>query len=101
MRIIYNNIIPFKGFSAMMLCGVIFARKTSQPLSQRTINHESIHAAQAKDCGGYLFFYLKYLIQWAKYGYQNCPFEREAYDNEKNLSYLEARQRCAWKGYAG
>jgi hypothetical protein len=91
MRIVYNNIIPFRGFTAMMLFGVIFARKSAKPLSARTLNHEAIHAAQARECGGYVFFYLKYLMQCIRYGYRNCPFEREAYDNEDNMHYLELR----------
>ena len=50
MKIIYNSLIPFRGYKAMMLFGVIFARKKFKPLSAVTVNHESIHAAQAKDC---------------------------------------------------
>lgn len=53
MKIIYNSLIPFRGYKAMMLFGVIFARKKFKPLSAVTVNHESIHAAQAKDCHGY------------------------------------------------
>lgn len=45
MKIIYNNIIPFEGYSAMNICGVIFARKRFEPLDDVTINHESIHTA--------------------------------------------------------
>ncbi|MDR2384366.1 MAG: hypothetical protein LBD80_01700 [Tannerella sp.] len=99
MRVIYNNIIPFRGFSAMMLCGVIFARKSAKPLSKPTINHEEIHAAQARECGGYILFYLRYIAQWLRYGYRNCPFEREAYDNQYNLDYLTSRRAFAWKNY--
>jgi hypothetical protein len=99
MKIIYNNIIPVRGFAAMMFFGVIFARRSSKPLSLRTINHEAIHSVQARECGGYLFFYLRYLAQCIRYGYRNCPFEREAYDNEGNLEYLESRKAFAWKKY--
>jgi hypothetical protein len=97
MKIIYNNVIPFRGFSAMMLFGVIFARKSSKPLSLRTVNHEEIHAAQARECGGYLLFYFRYFCLWLKYGYRNCPFEREAYDNDRNPDYLKSRQAFAWR----
>ena len=80
-----------------MLFGVIFARKNHYPISEYTINHEAIHDAQAKDCGGYLWFHLLYLWQWARYGYRNCPFEQEAYRNATNLGYLETRKPKAWK----
>lgn len=99
MKIIYNNILPFKGYSAMMLFGVIFARKKYKPLSPLIINHEAIHDAQAKDCGGYTFYYLRYIGQWLRYGYRNCPFEREAYANERNPHYLKKRNKNAWKAY--
>lgn len=49
MKIIYNNIIPFPGFAAINLFGVIFARKECRPLSETTINHEAIHTEQMKD----------------------------------------------------
>jgi hypothetical protein len=99
MKIIYNNIIPFRGFAAMMFFGIIFARKSAKPLSLNTINHEKIHHAQARECGGYLWYYSLYLCQWTKYGYRNSPFEREAYENAANLSYLKQRQAFAWKKY--
>jgi hypothetical protein len=99
MGIIYNNIIPFGRFAAMMFFGVIFARKRVKPLSLRTINHEEIHNAQAKECGGYFFFYPIYIRLWIKYGYRNCPFESEAYDNDRNLDYLKSRKPFEWKRY--
>ena len=100
MKIIYNSFIPFKGFSAMMLFGVIFARREHRPLSATTINHEAIHRAQARDCGGYLRYYLRYALQCLRHGYRNCPFEREAYTNEYRLEYLDYRTKGAWKEYA-
>lgn len=99
MKIIYNNILPFPGFIAMMLFGVIFARKKYRPLGVVTINHEGIHDAQAKECNGYFRYYWKYLRCWVKYGYRNIPFEREAYDNEENPDYLNKREPFAWKQY--
>lgn len=92
--------IPFPGYSAMAFFGCIFARKSSRPLSQTTINHEGIHIAQAIDCHGWVFFYLMYLWFWiAKRGYRNIPFEKEAYANESDMEYLERRVRKAWKSY--
>jgi hypothetical protein len=82
-----------------MLFGVIFARKSAKPLSSRTINHESIHDTQAKECGGYVIFYLKYLAQCMRYGYRNSPFEREAYDNQQNIDYLKSRHAFEWRKY--
>ena len=43
MIIIRNNIIPFKGFTAMNLFGLLFVRK-DVTLSEELINHEAIHS---------------------------------------------------------
>ena len=40
MKIIYNNYIPFNGFKAINLFGIVFARRK---LSQKDIKHELIH----------------------------------------------------------
>ena len=31
--------------------------------------------------------------------YMAIPFEREAYDNDVNLEYLESRKRFSWVNY--
>lgn len=99
MKIIYNNIIPFKGYSAINLFGILFARKDEQ-LDAITINHEKIHTAQMKELL-YIFFYIWYIIEWlilfikykdSKTAYRNIRFEKEAYNNEKDLSYLYHRK---------
>ena len=99
MKIIYNNILPFKNFTAMAFFGVILARKEHMPLSSQTIRHENIHEAQAKECGGWVLFYVRYLWLWLKYGYKKHPMEREAYENEMYLNYLSNRIGFAWDNY--
>ena len=99
MKIIYNDILPLPGFIAMAFFGVILARKKYRPLSEMTINHEKIHAAQAKECGGWLRYYWQYLRYWVRYGYNKIPFEREAYSQQRNMLYLMNRRAKAWKIY--
>lgn len=102
MKIIYNKHIPFKGFIAINLFGVIFARQEYKPLSCFAINHEAIHAAQAKDLHGYFFFYLWYILEWIlraitfQKAYKTLRFEREAKANMYNLKYLRTRKKFAW-----
>ena len=105
MKIIYNNLIPFKGFVAINLFGVLFVRNEYRNnISDRTINHESIHTAQIKEMG-YIFFYIWYLVEWLirlfinSNAYRNISFEREAYINETNLDYLKTRKRFSWLKY--
>ena len=62
MKVIYNSLIPFKGFIAINLFGIVFARKEYKELSRRTLNHEAIHTAQMKEML-YVFFYLWYVIE--------------------------------------
>lgn len=101
MKIIYNKIIPFKGFSVVNLFGVLFTRV--QRLSRRIINHEGIHTVQMKELG-YIGFYIIYLLEWlyrlvtTKNAYRSISFEREAYANESNPNYLKTRKKYAqWR----
>jgi len=98
MKIIYNKIIPFPGYKAINLFGVVFARKQ---LSDVDINHEAIHTEQMKELF-YIVFYIWYLIEWLflifKYknfytAYRNIRFEKEAFDHEKDLNYLDYRPK--------
>ena len=97
MRVIFNDIIPFKGYKAMAIWPFIFVRNDIKSLSSVDINHEKIHLAQQLE----LFiipFYLIYLIEWIIKGYRNISFEKEAYSNEHNLDYLKSRKHFSmWK----
>ena len=103
MKVIYNNIIPFPGFKAINIFGVLFAR-TGSKIDSTTINHESIHTAQMKELL-YIFFYIWYVLEWIVRlfmkgnAYRNISFEREAYDNESNLEYLDERDKFSWCEY--
>lgn len=99
--VIYNNIIPFKGFKAINLFGIIFARKQ---LNQIDINHENIHTAQMKELL-YIGFYIWYLIEWilrlilvkdSIKAYKMISFEVEAYKEQDNLDYLRNRKHFNW-----
>ena len=112
MKIIFNKYIPFKGFLAINLFGVLFVRKkgdNSNPvLSESTINHEKIHTEQMKEMG-YIFFYLWYIIEWlircligiftVNSPYYDISFEREAFDNQNNLDYICNRKHFSWLKY--
>lgn len=97
MKIVYNKFLPLPGFVAMAFFGVILARSECRPLSSGTIRHEAIHQAQARDCHGWILFYLRYLAYWLRYGYRCNPFEREAYENERDADYLKNRPARNWR----
>lgn len=102
MKIIRNNFIPFKGYKAMNICGILFVRGDAK-IDEVTLNHESIHTAQWKELW-YIGFLLWYVIEWMirlpkGNAYRSISFEREAYDNEKNLNYLKTRERFTFLKY--
>lgn len=107
MRIIYNNIIPFEGFAAINLFGVVFARKEAYPLTPTQMRHERIHTAQMYELL-FLGFYIAYFVEWlfrlvkqrytGQDAYRSISFEREAYAKQGKVTYLEQRKHYAqWR----
>ena len=104
MIVIRNNIIPFKGFKCVNICGVLFVRKDAV-LDDTTYTHEKIHTQQMVEMA-IVFFYLWYLVEWLVRlflspgkAYRNISFEREAYANEDNAEYPDTRRCYAWFAY--
>lgn len=96
MLIIRNKLIPFKGFKAITLWPFIFIRKGCS-FNEIDLNHESIHGRQQLELL-IIPFYIIYLIEQIFKGYRNISFEKEAYNNEKNLDYLKTRKWFAmWR----
>lgn len=102
MIIIKNSIIPFKGYKAINLFGILFVRKEYE-LSEVDLNHEAIHTKQMKELL-FVFFYIIYFLEWIvrlfinTNAYRSISFEKEAYSNENNLEYLKNRKHFAqWR----
>lgn len=107
MKVVYSNLIPFKGFLAINLFGVIFVRKDIAYQFDRSAaarNHELIHTAQMKELW-YVPFYLIYFFEWiyrlifhTKTAYSGLSFEIEARKHEFDFNYLRHREHFAqWK----
>lgn len=105
MKVIYNNIIPFKGFSAMYFFGLLFVREGCK-FTKRTEVHERIHE---KQCIEMLFigFYLWYVIEWlirflftkdrfSRQAYYNISLEQEAFNHEYFEKYISQRHCYNW-----
>jgi len=107
LKIIYSKYLPVKGFRAINLFGIIFARKEQPELSRQIINHELIHTRQMLELlviGFYVWYITEWVIKWIIYkdrllAYRNIGFEREAFDNDANLDYLKYRRRYGFAGY--
>jgi hypothetical protein len=128
MIIIRNNFIPFKGFSAMNILGVLFVRSKAK-INETTIRHEAIHTAQQYEIIAlsalaaliasnfyaswwYLLIGIAmpiviYVLAWLialalppyDSAYKDSPFEREAYANQHYPNYLDSRPWFAWVRY--
>lgn len=107
MKIIYNKLIPHKDFKTINLFGILFARKGAN-IDDLTLNHERIHAAQMRELlfvPFYVFYVIEYIIRIPMHdfdvyeAYRNISFEREAYANEQDLSYLKRRDLFAFSEY--
>lgn len=108
MKIIYSKILPFPGFIALNLFGILIVREEfKNKLTKRVLNHEAIHTEQIKETL-YVGFYILYLIFWIlrllqvwnfREAYRSISFEQEAYSSESNLDYLKTRQPYAWISY--
>eukprot|EP00055_Hartaetosiga_balthica_P017253 m.114497 g.114497 ORF g.114497 m.114497 type:complete len:172 (+) comp9279_c2_seq19:4566-5081(+) len=78
----------------------------STPIPSSTLNHERIHLCQQFELG-IVLFYLLYVLEnmfriWQcgfEEAYENISFEREAFDNEDNLDYLESREAFSFLKY--
>lgn len=103
-KIVYNKIIPFRGFYAINLFGVVFIRDEYRQLKDTdfhryAMNHEAIHTAQMRELC-YVLFYILYFIEWIvrlitppiKTAYKDISFEREAAANKMDMQYLQHRK---------
>lgn len=113
MKIIRNKYIPFTGFKAINLFGVLFVKNNAK-IDDVTINHEAIHSRQFVELmvlfavatffirwwlpvfapfAFYVWYIVEWLIRLLKKGnaYRNISFEREAYANQGDFSYLKGR----------
>lgn len=76
-------------------------------IDRYVVNHERIHTTQQRELM-FVPFYILYGIEWLvriiQYrqlheAYMNISFEREAYANGHNLSYLPNREPYSWLHY--
>tara|TARA_B100000900_G_C20555706_1_gene706721 strand:+ start:67 stop:396 length:330 start_codon:yes stop_codon:yes gene_type:complete len=107
--IIRNSIVPrllsvFINAYAVTIYPWIFIRDEGNDV---TINHERIHLKQQRELW-LVGFYLLYVVFWliglvryrsAQIAYEQIPFEREAYQNDKDWVYLLNRKSHAWRHY--
>lgn len=100
--IVSKYLVP-KGYGGIAIFPFVFFRSKSQLQDVVSVNHEKIHLRQQAEMfvlPFFIWYVLEFLIRIMRYrnwdkAYRNICFEREAYANESDPSYLQ--QRKWWK----
>lgn len=96
--VVFKYLLP-KGYRGLTLFPFIFLLRKEDKRNKVLINHEKIHIRQQLELLVFPFFiwygieFLIRLVQFKNWSraYRNISFEREAYENEKDLDYLKKR----------
>jgi hypothetical protein len=129
MRVVFNDIIPFKGFLAVTIWPFVFVRNSaSGGYNAVTDHHEQIHGRQQKEmlavgcvlaavsfllvgwwsllCVPLFFWWygIEWVVRLIQYrnghaAYRNISFEREAFEHQRHFGYLTGRKWFAWIGF--
>jgi hypothetical protein len=99
MILIVNKYLVPIGYSGFAFYPFVFIKNPSLAENDFLINHEKIHLRQQIELliiGFYIFYLVEYFMRLLQYknfnkAYRNISFEREAYVNDFNLSYLKSR----------
>ncbi|WP_031526020.1 hypothetical protein [Dyadobacter crusticola] len=97
--------VSFLWVDAMALFPFILLKRKSP--SRFLINHERIHLKQQIELGlivFYLWYFIEYFIRLVQYkkhylAYLHISFEREAFQHQSDLAYLEKRRFWAFLKY--
>jgi len=100
--IVSRYLIP-KGFRGITLFPFIIVLQSDLKQNQVIINHEKIHIRQQLELlilPFFIWYAIEFLVRIVickdrNKAYRNISFEREAYENEKDLNYLQ--QRSFWR----
>jgi hypothetical protein len=104
--IVAKYLIP-KGYRGLTLFPFVFVKYVFDSKNQTLVNHEKIHIKQQLELlvlPFFVWYFVEYAVRLLQYknadlAYRNISFEREAYANEINLSYLETRKYFSFLKY--
>lgn len=96
--IVFKYFTP-KGFRGLTFYPFVFLADENDKLNEIFINHEKIHIRQQLELlivPFYIWYFTEYLFRLIQFrdkkkAYYAISFEREAYENEKDLEYLKSR----------
>ena len=98
MIFVSKYIVP-KGYLGITVFPFVFVRDFNLKQNKFLLNHERIHLRQQIELLVIPFFVwygVEFVLRYFQYdnralAYRNISFEREAYQNEKDLNYLKSR----------
>lgn len=102
MLIIVSKYLIPKGYSGISLFPFIILKDLKSKQNLIVVNHEKIHIRQQLELliiPFFIWYFLEFIVlfftlkNWNQ-AYRNISFEKEAYQNEKDLNYL--KQRSFW-----
>ena len=104
--IVSKYLIP-KGFRGLTLFPFVIIRNFADKENKVLLNHEKIHIRQQLELlilPFFLLYFLEYLWRLVQFkdrnkAYRNISFEREAYANENDFSYLQNRSLWRFRKY--
>ncbi|SNR83001.1 hypothetical protein SAMN04488111_3330 [Lutibacter flavus] len=99
MILIFKYIIP-NNYCGLTIYPFIFLKNKTLKKDEILMNHEKIHLKQQLELLWIFFFiwyFTEYLVRVIQYknhylAYKNISFEKEAYQSEGNLAYLNNRK---------
>ena len=107
MLFIVNKYLFRSRFVGLTLWPFIIMKKADLKEDAIFINHERIHLRQQLEMlviPFFVWYILEYLVRLVQFGnsyvaYKNISFEKEAYENENDLQYLEKRSLWSFIKY--
>ncbi len=104
---IFSKHIFVSSFNALTIWPFIILKHKNLKDNKIIVNHEKIHLRQQMELLWFIYFIwylLEFSINMIKYkdfmsAYYNISFEKEAYKNEKNLTYLRKRKFWSFLKY--
>ena len=103
MILIVSKYLTPKGFRGLTFFPFVFMADKEDKLNEIFINHEKIHLRQQLELlivPFFIWYLMEFFVRWFQFkdkyvAYKNISFEREAYENEKDLDYIKLRS--FWK----
>lgn len=104
MIVIVNKYFPGKGFAGITLWPFVIINEKVLSSDPVFLNHERIHYKQQEELlvlPFYLWYFIEFMFKYPIYRdfyltYRNLSFEREAYSNERDLTYCSKRKFWAF-----